>query len=161
MDFDSRLERAIERGHRARESKGRQQANQALSEEELKNRHTHARLELSEHIENCLQQLVDHFPGFRFQTVVGEEGWGAKVSRDDIAVAPRRQSKNVYSRLEMAIRPFSSTQIVELSAKAAIRNKEIFSRSHYQMLAEVDLDSFRELIDLWVLEYAERFSADT
>ena len=40
-----------------------------------------------------------------------------------------------------------------------IHNKEVFNRTHFQFLAEADLDSFRELIDLWVLEYAEQFAA--
>ena len=31
----------------------------------------------------------------------------------------------------------------------------------FQMLAEADMDSFCELIDLWVLEYAEQFAAKT
>jgi hypothetical protein len=59
----------------------------------------------------------------------------------------------------MLVRPFSSTHIIELAAKATVRNKEIFNRSHFQFLNQIDVDSFRELIDLWALEYAEQFAA--
>jgi hypothetical protein len=130
-----------------------------MNEEELKRLHTQLRLELSEHIDECIGQLPDHFPGFRKETVVGDRGWGAAVSRDDLALAPDGHRKNVYSRLEMSIRPYSSAHVLELLGKATIRNKELFNRSHYQRLAEVDPATFRELIDLWILEYAERYAA--
>jgi hypothetical protein len=159
MDFEKRLERAIGRGERTRDTKGREQAEKEFSNEELKTLHSKLRLDLSEHIETCLKQLNDHFPGFRFETVVGEEGWGAKVSRDDFSSGRKQRSENQYSRFEMLLRPFSSTKIVELAAKAIIRNKDVFHRTHYQFLSEADVDSFCELIDLWVLEYAEVYAA--
>lgn len=159
MDFNQRLERAIERGQRTRDVRGREAAAQALSEEEFKNLHSKCRLELSEHIENCLRKVVDYFPGFRFATIVSDEGWGAKVDRDDLKVTRRSVSQNQYSRVQMVIRPYSDTKIVELAAKGTIRNKEIFDRSHFQFLSEIDVDSFSELIDLWVLEFAEKYSS--
>ncbi|MBT4863844.1 MAG: hypothetical protein HON53_01815 [Planctomycetaceae bacterium] len=158
MDFDKRLEKAIDRGRQTRAAQGQKQASDAMSIEDLKNLHSKCRLDLSEHIETCLRQLSDHFPGFQFQSVVSEEGWGAKISRDDF-VGGRGDVKSLYSRTEMLIRPFSSTHIIELAAKATVRNKEIFNRSHFQFLNQVDVDSFRELIDLWALEYAEQFAA--
>lgn len=157
MDFEQRLERAIVRGRQLRENQGKQAAKQALTEEELRNTHSRCRLDLSEHIETCLRKLADHFPGFRFQSIVGEEGWGARVSRDDFS--GRGGGVNQYSRLEMVIRPYSSAHIVELSAKATVRNKEIFNRSHFQFLDQADIETFCELIDVWVLEFAERYAA--
>jgi len=159
MEFDKRLERAIVRGEQARNAEGRRKMEQALSEDELKTLHSKCRLDLSEHIEKCLRRLTDHFPGFDFQTIVGEDGWGAKINRDDFQSGRGRQAENLYSRLEMVIRPFSSTHIVELAAKATIRNKEIFNRSHYQFLAQYDVETFQELIDLWSLEYAEQYAS--
>ena len=158
MDFEKRLERAIDRGRQARDARARQQAERALTEEELKSLHSRYRLELSEHIESNLKRLADRFPGFRFQSIVSEQGWGARISRDDFA---RRggETVNLYSRLEMVVRPYSSAHIVELAAKATVANKEIFNRTHFQFLNQADLDSFRELIDLWVLEYAEQYAA--
>lgn len=159
MDFEQRLERAIGRGERARENKGREEADRAVSEEDLKNQHSRIRLDLSEHIEACLQKLADYFPGFRFQTVVGEDGWGAKISRDDFKASHGRESESRYSRLEMVVRPYSAAHIVEITSKGTVRNKEIFHRNHFQMLSQVDVQSFSELIDLWVLEYAEKYAA--
>jgi hypothetical protein len=92
------------------------------------------------------------------ESVVGERGWGAALSRDDLVVQGGKRT-NYYSRLEMAVRPFSNLHVLELAAKGTIRNKEIYNRSHYQLLADVDVTSFTELIDLWVLEYAELFAA--
>lgn len=159
MDFEKRLERAIVRGEQSRDAKARRQADEALTEEELRNLHSRCRLELSERIEACLRKLADHFPGFRFETIVSSDGWGAKVSRDDVELSRGRSSRSQYSRLEMLVLPFSSTHIVELVGKGTIRNKEVFSRRHFQFLSQLDVDSFREQIDLWVLEYAELYSA--
>ncbi len=159
MDFDKRLERAVERGQQARRRRGQQEAQRALTEEELHRLHSQYRIELSEHIESCLRKLADRFPGFRFQTIVSDEGWGARVSRDDLVLGPDGKAENRYSRLEMVVRPFSSAHIVELAAKGTIHNREVFNRKHFQLLSQADVDSFRELIDLWVLEYAEQFAA--
>ena len=159
MEFEKRLEKAIERGQHTRHEQGRLAAEKALSEDDLKSLHTRCRLEFSDHIENCLRHLADHFPGFQFETIIGDEGWGAKITRDDIAPGPNRSYQNLYSRLQLVVGPFSDAHIVGLTAKGTIRNKETVSRNHYQFLSEVDVDSFRELIDLWVLEYAEGYSA--
>ena len=157
MDFDQRLERAIARGQRTREAQGQEAAQKALTEAELRNLHSQCRLELSEHIEGCLRKIVDRFPGFEFQTIVNDTGWGGKVSRDDISVSGRSRAQNFYSRVEMVVRPYSDSHIVELSAKATIRNKELFHRTHYQMLSQVDVESFCELIDMWILEFVEQY----
>ena len=158
MEFQERLQRAVERGQQARDTRGRDAAAKALSEEESRALHSQYRLELSEHVGNCLAQLVDQFPGFQLESIVGEEGWGAVVSRDDIALAEGGKSTNLYSRMQMLIRPFSEGRIVELVVKATIRNREVFNRARYQMLGQVDLESFSEHVDLWVLEYAEKYS---
>lgn len=159
MNFDQRLERAIERGQRQRSVSDRERAERAMTEEECKNLHSKARLDLSEHIEACLRKLVEHFPGYDFDSLVGTDGWGAKITRDDLAPGDGKPLNKYYSRLEMVIRPYSASRIVELVARGTIRNKEVLSRSHFQQLAQLDLDSFRDLIDQWVLEYAEKFSA--
>ena len=159
MDFQQRLEKAIERGHRASDVRAQAKAEKAITEKELSRLHSQYRLAVSENIEACLKQLADHFPGFRFETIVGEQGWGAAISRDDIRAHRGLPRTTYFSRLEMVIRPASSYHVLDLAAKATICNKELFNRSHYQRLTEVDLTSFREMIDLWVLEYAELYAA--
>jgi hypothetical protein len=159
MEFQKRLERAIERGKRAGDARARAEAEQAVTEKELQRLHSQYRLELSERIERCLKPLADRFPGFRFETIVDDRGWGAAVSRDDLLLKPARDPISVYSRLEMAIRPLSAYFVLELSAKATIHNKELFNRTHYQQLAELDLTSFTEMIDNWVLEFAQLYAA--
>ena len=71
MEFQKRLERAIERGKRAGDARARAEAEQAVTEKELQRLHSQYRLELSERIERCLKPLADRFPGFRFETIVG------------------------------------------------------------------------------------------
>ena len=159
MEFDDRLEQAIHRGQRIGQARLQAESEKALSEEDLKRLHARYRLQLSEHIETCLAKLPNHFPGFQIETVVGERGWGAKVSRDDLGAGPDRKAKNFYSRLELVIRPFSSAQVLELTAKGTVRNQEVYNRTHYQRLAGADPRSFEELIDLWTLEYAELYAA--
>src|SRR5271155_777919 len=146
MDFHERLEKAVRRGQRASDARARAHADQALSEEELKRLHSQHRLEFSEHIESVLQQIANQFPGFRFETIVGDRGWGAGISRDDLFLSSGKRT-NFYSRLEMTVRPFSHLHVVDLSAKGTIRNKESFHRSNYQPLGKVDPKSFNELID--------------
>ena len=158
MNFNERLQKAIHRGQRRSDDKARQAKEKQLSEDELKRLHTRYRLQLSEHIESCLENLPSHFPGFDYQTVFGERGWGASCSRDDIRMSAGRRN-NDYSRLEMTIRPYSKSHVVDLAGKGTIRNKEIFSRNYYEKIDEVDDAKFIELIDLWVLEYAELYAA--
>ena len=131
----------------------------ALSAEELRGLHTKYRLELSDHIERCLHEVADQFPGFRTETLMGEQGWGTAILRDDVNIRRGDPRRSLYSRLEVAVMPPSEYHLLDISAKGTVRNKELLRRSHYQDLNDVDLDSFRELIDLWVLEYAENYAA--
>jgi len=159
MDFEKRLERAIERGQRESSARAQERASRALSEQELRRLYSQYRIELSEHIENNLRQLTDHLPGFQLETVVGERGWGAAVSRDDLGVQRRGDPRSLFSRLEIVVRPLTASQVLDMAVKGTIRNKELSNRSHYQPLAEADLHTFRELIDVWVLEFAEAYAA--
>ncbi len=158
MDFQQRLEKAIQRGQRSHDAQERARAEAAIGEEELRRLHSQYRLQLSEHIENCTRQLAQHFPGFRYEGLMGAAGWGAAVSRDDLSLSGGRR-ENFFSRLEVAVRPFASSHVLELAAKGTIRNKEIYNRSQYQLLSHVDIASFRDLVDRWILEYAELYAA--
>lgn len=180
MDFERRLENAIQRGQRRKTAQGAAEAARALTEEEFRNLHSSARLNLSEHIEKGLKQLADHFLGFRFETILDETGWGARISRDDVAfgravaepVAKRgantfvadtvttRRSENQFSRFQMVVKPYSErAKIVEISAKGTIRNKEVMSRNHYHLLTDLNEQTLGESLDNWMIEYAEKFAA--
>jgi hypothetical protein len=158
-DFERRLEKAIERGQRASDARVRAEAERALNEQELRRLHTQYRLELSEHIEVCLGKLADHFPGFRFETVASERGWGAAVSRDDLGLADRSSRSTFFSRLEMTIRPLTEFNVLELTGKGTVRNREVFNRTFFERLGEVDVHNFTEAIDRWALEFAELYAA--
>lgn len=158
MGFDERLNEAIQRGKQRGTAKQVEAEAQAMSEDEMKRFHNQYRLQLSEQIEQCLQKLPHHFPGFTFETIFGERGWGAACRRDDIRISGGKRN-NDYSRLEMTIRPFSSYHVIDLAGKGTIRNKEVFNRSYFEKIEEVDVAKFSELIDHWVLEYAELYSS--
>ena len=159
MDFDQQLKNAIARGSRSRDAKSQAAQSAAMSAEESKNRHASMRLHLSEEIEDRLRKLADHFPGFEFSTLIGEDGWGARITRDDLRLSRGKSSEAHYSRLEMLIVPKGTTPIIELIAKGTIRNREIFSYRHYQYLDDADLSGFASMISLWAVEYAEQFAA--
>ncbi len=158
MNFDERLQRAIDRGGKIADKKEQAARSEAMNEEQLRRLHSQYRLQLSEHIERCLATLPAHIPGFQFERVTSDRGWGAAVNRDDADFARFRRG-NVFSRLEIAVRPFTSAKVLEITARGAIRNKEVFNRSHYQLLNEIDPERFEELVDAWVLEFAELYAA--
>lgn len=64
-----------------------------------------------------------------------------------------------FSRLQLVVGPYNTYHVLDISAKGTVRNKEVLSRTHYHQLADVDLQSFRELLEQWVLDYAELYSA--
>jgi hypothetical protein len=158
MDFRKRLQLATERGQRARTEREEQQAAEAMTEEEYRRLHSTARLELTEHIEACLAQLADNFPGFKYETIVDDKGWGGAVSRDDLQLSGGRR-RNAYSRLQVLVGGFNSYHVLEISAKGAVRNKENFTRQYYKKLDDADLDDFRQRLEGWVLEYAEQYAS--
>ncbi|MEE2706927.1 MAG: hypothetical protein VX988_07735 [Planctomycetota bacterium] len=160
-DFANRLSKAIERGVRTKDEQQRGKAEESFSEDDFKRLHNQYRLELSEHLEQCLSCLPDHFPGFRYETLVNDRGWGAACSRDDVGAGAAGKRDNFYSRIEMVVRPFATYHVLELTAKGTIRNREIYNRKHFKKLYEVDTDSFVEMIDQWVLEYAELYAAQS
>ena len=158
MSFRERLQRATERGKQVRAAQLNEAAAKALSEEECRRLHSQFRLTLTEHIEKCLGELADNFPGFRAETFVDEAGWGAAVNRDDIGLASGRRN-TFFSRMRIVVSPYSQYRVLDIAAKGTVRNKEVLSRNYYQRLAEVDLQTFRELIETWALDYAELYSA--
>ena len=158
MDFEERLRDAIARGQRRHAARERDAAAQAMSEAELKQLHTRYRLQLSDHIEKGVHKLLDHFPGFRFETLYGDRGWGAACSRNDLRISSGVKREE-FSRLEVTVRPYSSVQVLELQARGTIRNREAFNRQFFEKVAETDPDTFERLIDAWILEYAELYAA--
>jgi len=160
MDFRERLQRATVRGQQARDAEAQAKAAKALSEEECRRLHSNYRLVLNDHIESCLKQLAENFPGFNYESVVTDKGWGGAVRRDDFGMSGGRR-ENYFSRLEILVSPHNQYHVLEVLAKGAVRNKENFNRNHYQLLKDADLDAFRNLIEQWTLDYAEHYAAGT
>jgi len=160
MNFDDRLREAIERGQKRGDTIAQQAAAKAWTEDEYRRLHSQLRLRLSEQIEACVKRLPNYFPGFQYETMYGERGWGGACFRDDLVIVRGSRTTN-YSRLEMTIRPYSSAHVLDLAAKGTIRNREVFNRNYFEELAIADEPKFRGLIDAWVLEYAELYAAKT
>ena len=159
-DFDQRLRSAIQRGQRRGERHEQAARAAQLTEEEFKRLHTSHRLVLSERIEQAIESVAHNFPGFRTELLYGEVGWGAACYRDDLQIVANRRS-NHYSRLEMTIRPLTSSHVLELRGKGTVMNKEFFNRVHFVPLVEVDIDDFARLIDVWAIDYAEYYASRT
>lgn len=157
-DLERRLNEAIERGQRRNELHKFAEKRQQLSEEELRRLHTEYRLSLSDRVEQAISKLANHFPGFRTETLYGEQGWGAACWRDNLRLEEGRRT-NLFSRVELVIRPVNEYWVLELKGKGTVANKEVFNRSLFEQLQEVDLERFTRAIDSWVVEYAELYSA--
>jgi hypothetical protein len=157
-DFEERLKKAIERGQdRLRETTQRRQAAQ-MSEEECKRVHQGFQLEISELIETCVKRLPDYFPGFQYELIYGERGWGAGCRRDDLRLA-RGVRSELFSRIELMVRPYTTLHVLDLAARATIRNQEVFNRNYFEKLDDVNLDKFKQLVEAWVLEFGEMYAA--
>ena len=160
MNFDERLREAIERGQKRGDSLAHQAAAKAWTEEEYRRLHSQLRLMLSDQIEACLKRLPNFFPGVQYETMYGDRGWGGACFRDDLMIVRGTRTTN-YSRLEITVRPYSSLHVLDLAAKGTIRNREVFNRNYFEELATADEPKFRDLVDAWVLEYAELYAAKT
>jgi len=158
-DFEKRLQRAIERGQQIRKQRVEAEARRALTEQELRTRHSDLRLQLTDYIEQCLKKLQDHLPGFTVESVFSERGWGSAVSHDELQWRRGETPQQRFSRLELVVRPFSEYYVLDLLGKATVRDKELFNRSFYQPLAEADLSAFKETIDRWIVDFAEASTA--
>jgi hypothetical protein len=158
-NFEERLKQAAARGATKANQFQSEAERKKAEAEEFKSLHSKYRLALSERIEQVIRKVVDLFPGFRFQTVFGDSGWGAACMRDDLVIV-RGQRENRYSRFEMAVRPFNDYFVLDLQAKGTIANRELLTRNFYQPLADVELDRFKELVEQWALAYAELYAAN-
>lgn len=157
-DFEDQIKQAIARGQRRNEQASEEQQKKEMSADELKRLHSKLRLTISDHIEACLKKLPQYFPGFDFETIYGERGWGAACRRDDLRLDGGKR-ESLYSRLEMTVRPFNEFHVIDLSAKGTVYNKELLTRNHFVKVADVNEDDFLQLVDRWVLEYVELFAA--
>ena len=127
-EFNDKLREAIKRGQRESDAKLQNQQIKQLSEDEVRRQHNDFRLRLSDRIEKGLHSFIDQMPGFEYETVYGDRGWGGAVSRDELRITGGQRT-NVYSRLELTVKPLSELRIVNIVAKGTVKNKENFSRN--------------------------------
>ena len=159
MDFEDQLKKAIERGQQRGSAKRATEKAASLSAEDIRNRHNNFRLELSEHIESAMRKLENMFPGFEFEIIYGQKGWGGGISRDDLAKGESGGVSKFYSRLEIMVRPQNEFNVVNIAGKGTVKNKEMFNWNHFIEVADAKMDEFKKRIDQWILQYAENFAA--
>jgi len=157
MSFEEKLKRAIRRGQQHAVDQAELRKRKQMTEDEYRRKHTECRLAISDKIEIALKTVADHIPGFTYETVYGDKGWGGAISRDDVQIRSGKRT-TLFSRLEITVRPFSDVKIVDLVAKGTVRNQEIFTRDFHEMIDAVEIDSFLQSTDQWVLEYVEKYS---
>lgn len=156
-EFEERLKNAVARGSNRAESLQAAEERKRQEAEELKRLHTKYRLELSEHIEHAIKKLIDMFPGFRYQSVFSDAGWGSACLRDDLIIEKGTRS-NKYSRLEIVVRAVNEFSVLDLQAKGTIADRELMTRSLYHPIAQVDMAKFRKAVDDWIVAYAELYA---
>ncbi len=159
MDFEDQLENAISRGKQRSAARIDSEKQKAMTEEEIRNRHNTFRLDLSDYIENVLKKLGNHFPGFEYETIYGQRGWGGAIYRDDLALGPEGKAGSFFSRIEMTVKPLNEFKVVNITGKGTIKNKEIFTWNHFKDIAEAEQVNFHERLDAWIIQYAEQFAA--
>lgn len=158
MTLDDKLQQAIQRGKARARARSEHEEQRQMNAEEIRRLHSTYRLRLSEYIEESLKKLPNHLPGFRYETVYGERGWGAACSRDDFGLRNGARA-NFFSRVELTVRPLSSFPILEIAAKGTVRNKEAMSRTHYQNLEDLDEAALKEIVDRWIVEFVELYTS--
>ncbi len=159
MDFEDQLQKAIQRGQERTAARSSAKKQAETSKEEIRNLHNAFRLNVSEHIETCLKQLALHFPGFDYETLYGTKGWGGALSRNDIDRGPDGKAGSFFSRIELTVRPQNEFNVVNITGKATIRDKEIFTWNHFEDILEAKQDSLEQMIDKWILQFAEQFAS--
>lgn len=159
-EFSKRLESAINRGKEVANQKASDQREREQSEEELRERHSECRLTLCERIEKTINQLADHFPGFRAESVYDDDGWGSAAFRENLHIENGRRSTR-FSRFEIVVRPCTDLLVLDIKGKGTVNNREVFNSSHYRKIAEVELPDFEKCIEAWSLHFAELYAAQT
>lgn len=157
-DFSKKLESAIHRGKQVAEQKATDQREREQTEGELRERHREYRRALCEQIEETINQLADHFPGFRAESVYDDDGWGSAAYRENLHIEGGRRSTR-FSRFEIVVRPCSELLVLDIKGKGTINNREVFNRSHFAKLAEVQLADFEQCVEAWSLQFAEMYAA--
>ncbi len=159
MDFEDKLQKAIERGQSRNSASKNAQKKAALTSEDLRNRHNEFRLNLSEHIEAGLKKMANHFPGFDYETIYGTRGWGGAVKRNDIDRGPDGRAGSFFTRVEITVRPQNEFNVVNIAGKGTIRDKEIFSWNYFEEIEHAKQETFETMLDKWILQFAETFAA--
>lgn len=158
-DFEQRLEAAIQRGQRKNLNRQQTARESEMTAEQLRNQHNEFRLSLSDYIEAGLKKLANHFPGFRYETLYGNRGWGGALSRDDIDRGADGKAGTFFSRIEITVRPQNEFNLVNIVGKGTIRDKEVLNWNFFQPVVEAEVGTFEQRIDQWMLEFAELFAA--
>ena len=159
MNFEDRIEQAIQRGQQRSAKKTEQLKQQALTAEQIKSRHNEFRLALSEHIEASLKRLAEHFPGFDYEMIYGARGWGGAIFRSDLTKGPDGRSGSFFSRLEIAVKGLNEYNVVNIAGKGTISDREVFTWNHFRDVDVANKDEFCGIIDTWIVEFAEQFAA--
>ena len=157
-DFSKRLESAIERGKQSAERQAEEERHAEQTEEKLRELHTQYRLQLCDKIEATVSKLADHFPGFRSESVYDEDGLGSACYRENLHIENGRRTTQ-FSRFELVVRPCTDLLVLDIKGKATINNREVFNRSHYAGLGELEISDFDRCIEAWSLHFAEAMAA--
>jgi hypothetical protein len=156
--FRDRLRKAIQSGEQEREQRKddeREARQRALRREALYDRYEYA---LCDHIQSCLEDLCEEWPGFKLTPATGEKGRGFAIDRDDRVRSTGGGRDRRYSRLELTVRSHTKGHFLEVLAKGTIRNKEVIRRSEDDRVETLDPGLMKKFIERVVMEYARAYA---
>ena len=157
MNFDKRIQRAIHRGQQGSVIKSGAPTAKPSSARQHEKIHTEVRDELIEHLDYCLASVAKHFPEFRVQTIVSENGWGTRMAADHAAAKSKKKTPSAKSFFEILVPPLQDRPVIELKSRATILDQEVFLRTHYQPLDAIDFTSLARVIEKWCLDFVESY----
>jgi len=105
---------------RQRDNAQRKQAAE-MTEDECKRLHQAYQLELSELIETCVKAgCPTIFPGFQYELIYGERGWGARdAGGDDLRLGPRGFAQSYFREIELTVRSLFDAALCSISLDRA------------------------------------------
>lgn len=156
--FRDRLRKAMRAGADAQAEREADERHARQHEHKLRGLYDRYEDQLCDHIQSCLKELCGEWPGFRLGPAGMQKGRGYAISRDDRGRSPGGRVDRRYSRLEIAVRPYSRHQFLEVLAKGTVRNKEVFRRGDDDRVETADSGLLKKFIERVVLEFARRYA---
>ena len=127
-----------------------------MTKKELQRLHSQARLELASTSSAACGSWPTAFPAFASRRSWIRAAGARRISRDDLRLRRGTAATSCFSRLEMLITPITPRRCWNWPPKARSATARSSAARNISVSPSPHMPVFANLIDLWVLEYAER-----